>query len=78
MHKDTNILQTHAHVEVHNLTFFSLCAEARALVISLLQPDPTVRLTAEQTLVHQWVKTMTSLLAGLKVRSHSSAHSTAL
>uniref|UniRef100_A0A8C4GLX5 Doublecortin-like kinase 3 n=1 Tax=Dicentrarchus labrax TaxID=13489 RepID=A0A8C4GLX5_DICLA len=30
--------------------------EARGLVRALLQPDPTVRLTAEQTLLHPWVK----------------------
>uniref|UniRef100_A0A8C3AFK7 Doublecortin-like kinase 3 n=1 Tax=Cyclopterus lumpus TaxID=8103 RepID=A0A8C3AFK7_CYCLU len=28
---------------------------------SLLQPDPTVRLTAEQTLMHPWVKAMASI-----------------
>ncbi|XP_040909690.1 serine/threonine-protein kinase DCLK3 [Toxotes jaculatrix] len=35
--------------------------EARGLVRSLLQPDPTVRLTAEQTLLHPWVKAMASI-----------------
>uniref|UniRef100_A0A7N8XN10 non-specific serine/threonine protein kinase n=1 Tax=Mastacembelus armatus TaxID=205130 RepID=A0A7N8XN10_9TELE len=35
--------------------------EARGLVRALLQPDPTVRLTAEQTLLHPWVKAMTSV-----------------
>uniref|UniRef100_A0A665VY30 Protein kinase domain-containing protein n=1 Tax=Echeneis naucrates TaxID=173247 RepID=A0A665VY30_ECHNA len=34
--------------------------EARGLVRALLQPDPTVRLTAEQTLLHPWVKAMAS------------------
>lgn len=38
-----------------------LCAEARGLVRALLQPDPTVRLTAEQTLLHPWVKAMASI-----------------
>ncbi|GAA6229946.1 caM kinase-like vesicle-associated protein [Lates japonicus] len=35
--------------------------EARGLVRALLQPDPTVRLTAEQTLLHPWVKGMASV-----------------
>ncbi|XP_071355827.1 serine/threonine-protein kinase DCLK3 [Trachinotus anak] len=34
--------------------------EAKGLVRALLQPDPTVRLTAEQTLLHPWVKAMAS------------------
>ncbi|AWP21725.1 putative serine/threonine-protein kinase DCLK3-like [Scophthalmus maximus] len=34
--------------------------EARGLVRALLQPDPTVRLTAEQTLLHPWVEAMAS------------------
>uniref|UniRef100_UPI0037E83EB6 serine/threonine-protein kinase DCLK3 n=1 Tax=Semicossyphus pulcher TaxID=241346 RepID=UPI0037E83EB6 len=34
--------------------------EARGLVRALLQPDPTERLTAEQTLLHPWVKAMAS------------------
>ncbi|XP_020487373.2 serine/threonine-protein kinase DCLK3 [Labrus bergylta] len=34
--------------------------EARGLVRALLQPDPTVRLTAKQTLLHPWVKAMAS------------------
>uniref|UniRef100_A0A668SWI6 Protein kinase domain-containing protein n=1 Tax=Oreochromis aureus TaxID=47969 RepID=A0A668SWI6_OREAU len=34
--------------------------EARGLIRALLQPDPTVRLTAEQTLLHPWVKAMAS------------------
>lgn len=33
-----------------------LYAEARGLVRSLLQPDPTLRLTAGQTLLHPWVE----------------------
>lgn len=37
------------------------CAEARGLIRALLQPDPTVRLTAEQTLLHPWVKAMASI-----------------
>uniref|UniRef100_A0A665VXV9 non-specific serine/threonine protein kinase n=1 Tax=Echeneis naucrates TaxID=173247 RepID=A0A665VXV9_ECHNA len=32
----------------------------QGLVRALLQPDPTVRLTAEQTLLHPWVKAMHS------------------
>ncbi|KAM6899563.1 serine/threonine-protein kinase DCLK3 [Xenentodon cancila] len=39
----------------------SVSEEARSLVRALLQPDPTVRLTAAQTLLHQWVKTMASV-----------------
>ncbi|XP_070702976.1 serine/threonine-protein kinase DCLK3 [Pempheris klunzingeri] len=35
--------------------------EARGFVRALLQPDPTVRLTAEQTVMHPWVTTMASL-----------------
>ncbi|XP_062291413.1 serine/threonine-protein kinase DCLK3 [Scomber scombrus] len=35
--------------------------EARCLVRALLQSDPTVRLTAEQTLLHPWVKAMASI-----------------
>ncbi|XP_059206225.1 probable serine/threonine-protein kinase DDB_G0278901 [Centropristis striata] len=35
--------------------------EARGLVRALLQPDPTVRLTAEQTSLHPWVKAMASI-----------------
>ncbi|XP_068431060.1 serine/threonine-protein kinase DCLK3 [Clinocottus analis] len=35
--------------------------EAIGLVRALLQPDPTVRLTAEQTLMHPWVKAMASI-----------------
>ncbi|XP_038581392.1 serine/threonine-protein kinase DCLK2 [Micropterus salmoides] len=35
--------------------------EARGLVRALIQPDPTVRLTAEQTLLHPWVKAMASI-----------------
>lgn len=38
-----------------------MCAEARGLVRALIQPDPTVRLTAEQTLLHPWVKAMASI-----------------
>lgn len=40
--------------------YVCLRAEARGLVRALLQPDPTVRLTAEQTLLHPWVKAMAS------------------
>ncbi|XP_070778244.1 serine/threonine-protein kinase DCLK3 [Enoplosus armatus] len=35
--------------------------EARGLVRALLQPDPAVRLTAEQTVQHPWVKAMASI-----------------
>ncbi|XP_034016477.1 serine/threonine-protein kinase DCLK3 [Thalassophryne amazonica] len=35
--------------------------EARGLIRDLLQPDPSLRLTAEQTLLHPWVKTMASV-----------------
>lgn len=42
--------------EINNILL--ICAEARGLVSSLLQPVPTVRLTAGQTLLHPWVKAM--------------------
>ncbi|XP_069551593.1 serine/threonine-protein kinase DCLK3 [Brachyistius frenatus] len=35
--------------------------EAKSLVGALLQPDPAVRLTAQQTLLHPWVKAMASI-----------------
>lgn len=38
-----------------------LYAEARSLVRSLLQPDPTMRLTAGQTLLHPWVDAMAAV-----------------
>nr|XP_020462460.1 serine/threonine-protein kinase DCLK3 isoform X1 [Monopterus albus] len=38
-----------------------IAEEAKGLVRALLQPDPTVRLTAEQTLLHPWVKAMASV-----------------
>ncbi|XP_038144626.1 serine/threonine-protein kinase DCLK3 [Cyprinodon tularosa] len=38
----------------------SISEDATGLVRSLLTPDPTLRLTAEQTLQHHWVKTMAS------------------
>lgn len=38
-----------------------LSAEARSLVRSLLQPDPTMRLTAGQTLLHPWVEAMAAV-----------------
>lgn len=38
-----------------------MSAEAKGLVKGLIQPDPTVRLTAEQTLLHPWVKDMALL-----------------
>ncbi|XP_034561139.1 serine/threonine-protein kinase DCLK3 [Notolabrus celidotus] len=48
-----------------NLHFLSpywdpISEEARGFVKALLQPDPTMRLTAEQTLLHPWVKAMAS------------------
>ncbi|XP_074469899.1 serine/threonine-protein kinase DCLK3 [Sebastes fasciatus] len=39
----------------------TISEDARGLVRALLQPDPTVRLTAEQTLLHPWVKAMASI-----------------
>lgn len=41
--------------------YVCLKAEARGLVRALLQPDPKLRLTAEQTLLHPWVKAMASM-----------------
>ncbi|KAM9824114.1 serine/threonine-protein kinase DCLK3 [Neosynchiropus ocellatus] len=35
--------------------------EAKGLVKALLQPDPTVRLTAQKTLLHPWVKEMATV-----------------
>lgn len=43
------------------LCVLCLSAEARCLVQALLQSDPTVRLTAEKTLLHPWVKAMASI-----------------
>lgn len=37
-----------------------LCADARGLVSALLQPDPTLRLNAQQTLQNSWVTAMAS------------------
>ncbi|CAG5891632.1 unnamed protein product [Menidia menidia] len=39
----------------------SISEEARDLVTCLLQPDPSLRITAEKTLLHQWVKAMASV-----------------
>ncbi|KAM9737704.1 serine/threonine-protein kinase DCLK3 isoform 1-T1 [Menidia menidia] len=39
----------------------SISEEARELVTCLLQPDPSLRITAEKTLLHQWVKAMASV-----------------
>uniref|UniRef100_A0A8C5ECJ7 Doublecortin-like kinase 3 n=1 Tax=Gouania willdenowi TaxID=441366 RepID=A0A8C5ECJ7_GOUWI len=36
------------------------CTYPKILVRALLQPDPTVRLTAKQTLQHPWVRAMTA------------------
>uniref|UniRef100_A0A665VY40 Protein kinase domain-containing protein n=1 Tax=Echeneis naucrates TaxID=173247 RepID=A0A665VY40_ECHNA len=55
---------TNIHTSMYNpfcmLIYVCVYAEARGLVRALLQPDPTVRLTAEQTLLHPWVKAMAS------------------
>uniref|UniRef100_A0A665VXB7 non-specific serine/threonine protein kinase n=1 Tax=Echeneis naucrates TaxID=173247 RepID=A0A665VXB7_ECHNA len=42
---------------IHTSMYNPFCI---GLVRALLQPDPTVRLTAEQTLLHPWVKAMAS------------------
>ncbi|XP_034455460.1 serine/threonine-protein kinase DCLK3 [Hippoglossus hippoglossus] len=49
--------------ELHFLSPYwdPISEEARGLVRALLQPDPTVRLTAEQTLLHPWVEAMASV-----------------
>ncbi|KAM8884824.1 serine/threonine-protein kinase DCLK3 [Synchiropus picturatus] len=57
------LFQIIKQAQVH---FFSpywdpVSAEAKGLVKALLQPDPTVRLTAEKTLLHPWVKEMASI-----------------
>ncbi|KAK2830321.1 hypothetical protein Q5P01_018252 [Channa striata] len=49
--------------------------EARSLVKALLRPDPTVRLTAGQTLVHPWPH---SLLASILVRQVHLRHFSAV
>lgn len=64
-------IHTYTHTRLNrsnkNLYVILLCvclclrAEARCLVRALLQSDPTVRLTAEQTLLHPWVKAMASI-----------------
>ncbi|XP_054909898.1 serine/threonine-protein kinase DCLK3 [Poeciliopsis prolifica] len=48
------------HAELHFPSPYwdSISEEAKGLVRSLLNPDPTVRLTAEQILQHHWVKAM--------------------
>lgn len=61
--KNKNMLpQIPFHTNTNNcLLLCCVFAEARGLVRALLQPDPTVRLTAEQTLLHPWVKAMASI-----------------
>uniref|UniRef100_A0A3B5N0W9 Doublecortin-like kinase 3 n=1 Tax=Xiphophorus couchianus TaxID=32473 RepID=A0A3B5N0W9_9TELE len=51
------------HAELHFPSPYwdSISEEAKGLVRSLLKPDPTVRLTAEQILQHHWVKAMASV-----------------
>ncbi|XP_043994579.1 serine/threonine-protein kinase DCLK1 [Gambusia affinis] len=50
------------HAELHFPSPYwdSISEEAKGLVRSLLKPDPTVRLTAEQILQHCWVKALAS------------------
>lgn len=44
------------------ILFWLVCfAEAKGLVRGLVQPEPTERLTAAQTLLHPWVKAKASL-----------------
>ncbi|XP_072303615.1 serine/threonine-protein kinase DCLK3 [Eucyclogobius newberryi] len=50
-----------AHLHFMSPYWDSISEEAKHLVRTLLQPDPSLRLTAEQTLMHPWVKTMTSI-----------------
>ncbi|XP_060949336.1 serine/threonine-protein kinase DCLK3 [Limanda limanda] len=49
--------------ELHFLSPYwnPISEEATGLVRALLQPDPRVRLTAEQTLLHPWVEAMASV-----------------
>lgn len=49
--------------QIHFFCLYSvyLCAEARGIIRALIQPDPTVRLTAKQALLHPWVKAMASV-----------------
>lgn len=55
-----------------------LCADARGLVSALLQPDPTVRLNAQQTLQNPWVTVMASTCSqrALPDKTHRSTAAT--
>ncbi|XP_034747536.1 probable serine/threonine-protein kinase fhkD isoform X2 [Etheostoma cragini] len=64
--RDRNQEELFQLIKLGQLHFLSpywdpISEEARGLVRALLEPDPKVRLTAEQTLFHPWVKTMASL-----------------
>ncbi|XP_055013594.1 serine/threonine-protein kinase DCLK3 [Boleophthalmus pectinirostris] len=50
-----------AHLHFLSPYWDPISEEAKHLVRMLLQPDPLLRLTAEQTLMHPWVKAMTSI-----------------
>ncbi|KAK7899136.1 hypothetical protein WMY93_019989 [Mugilogobius chulae] len=50
-----------AHLHFLSPYWDPISEEAKHLVRTLLQPDPSLRLTAEQTLIHPWVKAMTSI-----------------
>ncbi|CAL9691415.1 unnamed protein product [Knipowitschia caucasica] len=50
-----------AHLHFLSPYWDLISEEAKHIVRTLLQPDPSLRLTAEQTLMHPWVKAMTSL-----------------
>ncbi|XP_030003921.1 serine/threonine-protein kinase DCLK3 [Sphaeramia orbicularis] len=51
--------------------------EARQLVRALLQPDPTIRMTAEQALLHPWVKAMASICRQRAVTDKAQRNTTA-
>uniref|UniRef100_A0A3B3ZCS1 Protein kinase domain-containing protein n=1 Tax=Periophthalmus magnuspinnatus TaxID=409849 RepID=A0A3B3ZCS1_9GOBI len=50
-----------AHLHFLSPYWDPISEEAKHLVRTLLQPDPLLRLTAEQTLMHPWVKAMISI-----------------
>uniref|UniRef100_A0A3Q2ZQ39 Serine/threonine-protein kinase DCLK3 n=1 Tax=Kryptolebias marmoratus TaxID=37003 RepID=A0A3Q2ZQ39_KRYMA len=56
--RDRNQEELFKLIKQAQLLFPSPYWDSKSLVRSLLQPDPAVRLTAEQTLQHKWVKAM--------------------
>lgn len=58
---DINDMVSNATHVCKHIFSSSLCTEAKNLVRCLIEVDPTLRLTSEQTLQHPWVKAMTSV-----------------